>query len=117
MTYLDPADAVATTTGRAGQHGGRVPRGADAVYFLVFTDPEHPVADRRPGWSLVGRQGDDRCWSVDLSTHGTTARSSTDEATTAADRVLDALGVRTTGWRRGTPGAAATRSASVHLRG
>lgn len=104
---------VASSTPCPGRLGGRVPCGPDALYLLVYNDPEHPVVGYGTGWTLIASEGSERCWSTGLLAHGADARTPEADARAVAERVLAAQGIRVQEWRSGATGAVPIRRAQT----
>jgi hypothetical protein len=111
MSFADIV--VASSTARPGRLGGLVPSGPDALFLLVYNDPEQPVSGYGTGWTLIASEGSDRCWSTGLLAHGADARTSEADARAVAERVLAAQGVRVREWRSGGTGALPIRRAQT----
>ncbi len=84
---------------RAASDG--IPRSGDAIYLLVFNDPEAPAEDYGLGWSLLAFQGSTTRWSQSLAGYGAGAHVGPRQAQAAARQVLAAHGVRHVSWRNG----------------
>jgi hypothetical protein len=111
MSFADIV--VASSTACPGRLGGLVPSGPDAIFLLVYNDPEHPVAGYGTGWTLIASEGSARCWSTGLLAHGADTRTPESDARAVAERVLAAHGVRVREWRSGITAALPIRRAET----
>lgn len=112
MTSLQEPTTPVTDACR--RHGGHVPRGRDAVYLLVYTEPSAARGGYGPGWTLVADRGE-RSWSVSLRGRGAGPETDRAAAEHAAATVLAEHGIPVSGWHHdGTPQAAA-RAAIAEL--
>jgi hypothetical protein len=111
MSFADIV--IASSTGRPGCLGGLVPSGPNAIFLLVYNDPEHPVTGYGTGWTLIASNGSDRCWSTGLLAHGADARTPEADARAVAERVLAGQGIQVKEWRTGATGALPIRRAQT----
>ncbi|HEY2223194.1 hypothetical protein [Actinomycetospora sp.] len=74
-------------------------RGPDAIYLLVYNDPESPSPSYGKGWTLLSSRGrDPRRGAASLAGHGAGALAGPRVAQAVAVRVLADHGVAVGGW-------------------